>query len=177
MTLAPRSRSKISKKCALWVAIWKGPQKVTENVWKTEKSVGWKLENTTTDSRKIGKIAKKNLWKIKDGSHNWGGFAHIDSLDVYCLGAHFLNIWDPSFGKIQKDIRSKHFYAAFNSHSYGMSCRLPWMEKLDIEINAPDLNIWTEIHPTFCHWILYRSTNYAKIWHWCHLDTAWFLLD
>ncbi len=36
----------------------------------------------------------------KDVSYNWGGFAHIESLVVYCLGAHFMNIWDPSFEKI-----------------------------------------------------------------------------
>ena len=40
----------------------------------------------------------------KDGAHNWGGFADIESLIVYYLGAHFMNIWDPSFGKIQKTL-------------------------------------------------------------------------
>ena len=44
------------------------------------------------------------LLSLKDGSHNWGGFAHIESLVVHCLGAHFMNIWDPSFGKMQNDI-------------------------------------------------------------------------
>ncbi len=38
----------------------------------------------------------------KDGSWNWGGFAHIKSLVVYCLEAHFLNILDPSFRKKNK---------------------------------------------------------------------------
>ena len=41
----------------------------------------------------------------KDGSHNWGGFAHIESYVSYCLGAHFMKFWDPSFGKMQKDIK------------------------------------------------------------------------
>ncbi len=40
----------------------------------------------------------------KDGSHNWGEFAHIQSMVGYYLGAHFMKVWDPSFGKMQKDI-------------------------------------------------------------------------
>ena len=59
---------------------------------------------------------RRNLWVLglgtvqmiyndKDGSHNWGGFAHIESMVVHCLGAHFMNIWDPSFGEIQNDLQ------------------------------------------------------------------------
>ncbi len=39
---------------------------------------------------------------VKDGTHNWGGFAHIESLVVYWSGAHFTNILDPPLEKYRK---------------------------------------------------------------------------
>ncbi len=38
----------------------------------------------------------------KDGSQNQGGFAHIESLGVYCLGAHFRKYGTPPLEKYRK---------------------------------------------------------------------------
>ena len=44
-------------------------------------------------------ISWSMLKSNKDGSHHWGGFAHIESLVVYCLRAHFSEYLGPLLWK------------------------------------------------------------------------------
>ncbi len=61
---------------------------------------------------------------------------NIERFDVHCVGAHFINIWDPSFRKIQNDIKFPlswlfiHKSLRKDPHIGKKNCPLRWADIL-----------------------------------------------